>query len=374
MIVHVFTGERYHLVPSIAKGYATVYNKDVQHCFLLMGSNHIDKVLYDKVFNEVGFTNYHFVMSKWQLFGQLWKNRNYSILFHAGDYIHFLIAFVAGCNHVNWVCWGAGASIHHNWKSMLSIPLKCWIYHRFYSIVTLMNADRVSIIHDFKVSHGKIKTIPYTVTDTASPYDEICLRLLKKANVTSREKPVVLLGNNPGNIRYYIELMELLRPFKGKICVHCMMNYSLVRNQQYYDFIRYGYELFGDDFHSNEEFYQGTENYANYMNMCDIYMCGNPDQTGLGALGMVLRLGKKIYVTGKNYDWAIKECGVRVFHLSDLSTFGDFVKPLSDEEKMHNYQVMLNRRILLPIQWREYLHQLDLVGKQDKYDRCNHRS
>lgn len=359
MVVHVFTAERYHLVPRLAKGYVTTYRNKAQHRILLVGSANTNKVIYDKLFKEAEFSDYHFVTTKWQLYRLLRRNRNHSILFHAGSYSYFLIAFAAGCHHVNWVCWGAGASIRNNWKSKATASLKSWVYRRFESIVTLMNDDRESIIRDFRVKPDRIKTIPYASAGEKNPRSEICQRLLNVGGKQPADKPLVFLGNNPSNMGYYVKLMDLLYPFRGKIRVQCMMNYSVNRNQAYNDFINHGQEVFGDDFRSNEEFHEGLENYINYMNTCDIYICGFPDQSGLGALNTVLELGKKVYVTGKNYTWATKECGAIVFNVNEISDYDEFVKPLSDKEIEHNVQVIKSRRALPPKQWREYLHKIN---------------
>lgn len=362
MIVHILTAKRYHLVPGIVKGFATVYKDDAQHRFLLIGDSYTDWSRYKELFHKIGFDDYQFVLSKRQLFCQLWRNRKHPVLVHADSYLHFLLAFASGCRNVSWVCWGAGASIQDNKKSKITAPLKSWMYHRFYSIVTLMEEDRKSIIRDFKIPPSKINTIPYASCGGLSLRNEICLRLLKENMTANSEKPIVLLGNNPNNMKYYIQLMDMLSPFKGKISVHCMMNYSLNKDQRYEDFINHGKNIFGDDFQSDEEFYRGSENYVNYMNRCDIYMCGCPDQTGLGALNTVLQLGKKVYVTGKNYEWGIKECDAVVFNINDVNDYDDFVKPLSESQKMHNSNAIRNKKQIPPKLWKEYLHQLNALG------------
>lgn len=362
MVVHVLTAKRYHLVPGISKGFVKVYKDDAQHRVVLIGDDQTDWSLYMEAFKKVDFIDYHFVLSRYQLFSQLWKNRKHSILFHAGSYSDFLLAFASGCRNVNWVCWGSGASKRNNIKSKMSAPLKSWIYRRFHTIVTLMEEDRMSIIRDFMVRPEQIKTIPYAFHEGLSLRGEICLRLLKEKREVRREKPIVLLGNNPGNLNCYIQLMNILSPFKGRIRVHCMMNYSLNKDQRYEDFIKHGMALFGDDFQSDEEFYYGAENYANYMNRCDIYMCGSPNQSGLGALYTVLQLGKKVYITGKNFEWATKECGAVVFNVSDVFDYDDFVKPLTEEQKIHNSIAIRTKKAQSPKLWKEYLHHLNISG------------
>ena len=81
MIVHIFTAERYHLVPSIARGFITTYRSDAQHRVVLSGSTKTHKELYDRLFREADFTDYYFAFTRKQLFDFLRQNKNHSILF-----------------------------------------------------------------------------------------------------------------------------------------------------------------------------------------------------------------------------------------------------------------------------------------------------
>lgn len=361
MIVHIFTAKRYHLVPGISKGFATTYNNDAQHRFLLFGNSSVNTSLYDNLFSAIGFKDYVFCQSRFQLFRELWRNRKQAILFHAGSYYQFVMAYLAGCKNINWVCWGSGTSIRNTLKSRITAPLTRWIYHQFNSIVTLMDDDRTTIIRDFKLNPDIIHTIPYASNGGVHVRDAICLRLLKERaeKRESKIKPVVLLGNNPSNINYYIKLMNLLKVYKGRIKVQCMMNYSVIKNEKYHEFIRLGHELFGDDFRSNEEFHEGDESYVCYMNTCDIYMCGNPNQTGLGAMFTTLKLGKKVYVTGKNYNWAKEHFGAIVYDIKDIADFDTFIKPLTIQEQMHNYNSIIPQKSENANLWRAYLKKID---------------
>ena len=62
-----------------------------------------------------------------------------------------------------------------------------------------------------------------------------------------------------------------------------------------------------------------------------------PEQTGLGATHRCLRLGKKLFLCGANYDYA-KQIGCYIGHVQDLDTvtYEEFITPLSLEQKVHN--------------------------------------
>lgn len=361
MIVHVFTADRYHLVPLISKGFATVYKNDANHFFLFYGTKNTNFLMYSKSLNEVGFTDYSFCNTTLSYIRLIKKHRRDSILFHAGSYSWFLYAFVCGCRYVNWVCWGSGAQINNRGLSYFVSPLKRVLYKHFSSIVTLMDEDRKSIIHDFGVPQHKIFTISYmSLGDCITEYDILSKRLLNQ-NKGMNGKPSILLGNNPGCIKYYILLLRDLAKFSGQVVIHCMLNYSLKKDDDYNELCRIGTSLFSSDFICDETFYSDRIDYIHYMNQCDIYICGNERQSGLGAIETCLKLGKKVYLTGKNLSWIRQEFDAIVFDsksLSDIS-FSRFVMPLNQKEKELNYFSSIRRRSKHTARWREYLQMLN---------------
>lgn len=356
MVVHVFTAERYHLVPTIVKGFATFYSKDTDHRFILHGTKTMNKGIYERLFEDIGFSNYYFSHSYSQLVCYLWKNRLFPILFHAGSYSHFVISFLLRCTNVNWVCWGSGSAILNSKLSKISAPIKKCIYKRFKTIITLMEEDRQSLIRDFRLNPENVVTIPYASGGGKSPREEISLQLFKNVSKKNR-KTIILLGNNPGNIPYYIWMMKNLVRFKGKIQVHCMMNYSLKKDKEYVDFISMGRSLFENDFYSDEIFYS-DDDYVRYMNVCDIYICANPNQSGLGAIGTCLMLGKKIYLTGKNLSWIRSFYNAIVFDISEIDNGDDFLISLTNEERNHNRNSFINKLKEPALLWHHFFMRL----------------
>lgn len=363
MIIHVFTADRLQLVPLISKGFATIYKDDAESFFLFYGTKSTDFSLYSKIMTNIGFSNYVFCKSRFEFLRFVVKNRNHPFLFHAGSYSWFIIAFLCGCKNVNWVCWGSGSQINKRNLSALSSPVKRAIYYKFSSIITLMDDDRWSLVRDFGISESKVRTISYmSLGDAINNYDLLSKELLLSGSCKAiSAKPSVLLGNNPSCIKSYFTLLKQLERFKGQISIHCMLNYSLNKNKEYYDLCRLGSSLFSSDFVCDEVFYPERSDYIRYMNSYDIYICGSERQSGIGAIETCLKLGKKIFLTGKNFNWIKNEFNAVIFEVDSLNdiSYSDFVAPLSREEMLYNYNSSISRKAKYTAKWREYLSELD---------------
>lgn len=366
MVVHIFTAGRYHLVPSIASGFVTTYMSDAKHIIILCGNKNLNKKRYDDMFSELNFSDYSFCQSFFSYLRLIYKYRKNSILFHEGHYHWYLIAIFLGCKNIHWVCWGSGARIFNNVRSYLSTPIKKYIYKKFKSIITLMEPDRISIIRDFGVLPTKIQTISYASSTKKADRNRINLlcRELANSDRIKTDKPVVLLGNNSTCIKSYINMLYCLQQYHGKIKVQCMLHYSLTKDKTYNRLIEIGKSIFGDDFRSNEEFYDDRESYVRYMNKCDVYICGVEKQTGLGAINTCLKLGKKIYITGKNLEWIVNEYKSIVFPVQLITkdySLDEFLKPLTIEEKSFNYDSVIGRFESQQEKWHNYLKWADTL-------------
>lgn len=361
MILHVFTANRYHLVPTISKGFITKYN-NFEHKFVLFGDKNLNKDLYNDLFKPLNFSNYVFCSSLTEFYSIMHEHNKYPILFHAGNYSWFFISRIAGCVNVNWVNWGAGAAIGKSVKSKLFTPMKKYLYKKFNSIIVLMHGDKESLISDFKVNEEKISVLPYSSSNYNDHFNLYAKLLIENEceTVDINYKPLVLLGNNSNNIDGYISLIRRLKPYAGKIRLQCMLHYSLEKNEKYYELIELGKKIYGEDFRSNEEFYEDFKDYINYMNTCDIYICNSEKQTGLGAIYTTLSLGKKIYITGKNLSW-ILSLNALVFDTEDIVEnfqYEMFIKPLTQDEKNKNLNSIQKMREKGKNNWDKYLDKI----------------
>ena len=362
MIIHVFDACRLHLVPAISRGFVKNYSQGISHMFVLFDKNNMYRQKYQELYSELSFTNYVFFQSMSEFSHIILKHKKYPIIFHSGAYSWFMLAIFLGARSLHWVCWGAGSSINrNNIKSILMTPIKRWIYNRFQTIITLMDDDKRTIVEDYHVSSNNINVISYASDEGKSPYNELMLKLIMEEK-EQKQKPLVLLGNSPRCFSSYFEMLPRLAQYKGKIRVQCMNHYSLIRDDAYNQLISLGKDLFGDDFRSNEEFYN-FEDYVHYMNTCDIYICSVDRQSGLGAASNCLKLGKKVYVHGKNYNWLKDHLKCVIFDTDQITpslSYEDFISPLSKKDQIFNYNAVVQDIIDSAKKWHEFYKSIDV--------------
>ena len=172
------------------------------------------------------------------------------------------------------------------------------------------------------------------------------------------KKVKVLLGNNTWCLSDYYEILKIISGYKDLIQVNCMFQYPQILESDKKDFVCYGKSIFGEDFAIDEKMMQTIE-YINYMNQYDIYICSCNNQSGLGAISTCLKLGKKIFISGVNYEW-INSQGFKVFHINDLLN-KDWLLELNDNVKDFNFSNWYKTRITLKAQWCAYLK--DIICK-----------
>lgn len=358
MIVHVLNLNlvAYQLNFSVIRIYIRLYKDAISEnekpFFLLYGQTNeeiIDK--YNEIYDELNWTDFCYCTTRKELHKFIRNYRTNPYLLHGMTYKGIFEMITSSAKNLNWVCWGAGTRINYkNWKSVVFTPVKYWLYHHFRTTIVLLKGDKQTLERYFGMKN--IIMLPYYMEKherMQNVYDS--LRNISK----NSSKPVVYLGNSGNCMDSYFELLNRLERFAGKIELHCMLQYMAPPVAKRKDeLISLGTRLFGKDF-CPDITYMAPESYLQYMNRCDVYICGAKEQSGLGAIGVCLTLGKKIYITGKNYTHIMGQ-SYKVFELSELDD--NFCIPLSEEDSYRNYK--LQYAILEPIkkQWLGYLRTL----------------
>ena len=372
MIIHVFNAQMYHLSPGIIKGLLNGFRVTISKIILLEDGD-VNRAKYESIFEEFNFKDYYFCSSDFDSLFKIFHNYIDSpILFHGGSFERWNAAFKAGCKNVNWICWGGDASksvgrrktqslikriigrIYDEW----SFCRKKKQYKQFHTIVALIEPDRQTIVHDFNIPVDRVEVIPYRynlINSTKVLTDE----LYNEGKAQIKKKPLVLIGNSPMNAPFYMQMVDVLKKFAGRIEVHCMYQYPHKADNTYMNLYRLGKKNFGDDFFIDEQFMNKDE-YLRYLNLTDIYVCSNPEQTGIGAINGLFRLGKKMYITGKNYEYA-QGIGCSVHNSNDIAhiDYDEFVKPDSRVIKDSNKTALENFRLKAFEKWSFYFKRID---------------
>ena len=322
-----------HLTLNIIRELNSDYNiSDVSHRFLMYGIRDADTDdKYGKLENELSIS-LNYIESEKALSSYLKDKSNYTILIH-GDMFPCIKQSVRTNSSVSWICWGYIPPKGHKFLlSNISFFLRKKVYRKLRNVVCLLSSDKKEFARIYNLTN--IMVLPYW---GPKGYDVLDKYSIEKHN----HKPLnVYLGNSGYNYQSYMDILVKLAKYKGLIKVHVMFQYpdwpdekELVRKK--------GLEIFGDDFVLDETM-MDIDTYRYYMAQCDVYICGDQSQTGLGAIHLSLYIGTKVFITGNNLDWE-KELGSIVFDVDNINNmnFNSFSRELLFDEKEHNKNVVI---------------------------------
>lgn len=357
MIVHILNLRTFQLNKNLIRGFYEISSNDssINPYFLIYG-RHIEKEVkkHLDLFEQVGITNYSFAYSATDLYHLARKFKKYSFLLHGMTYTCMSTLILSGVK-LNWVCWGAGASINkQNWKSILFTPAKILIYHRFHNITALMTGDKVSLERDYLLN--RVEVLPY-YPSTIVHFKENLIKLNKTS--IHRAKFAILLGNSANCISSYYKLLDRLSRFKGLVTINCMMQYPQINKQTLSNLKNKGEAIFGKDSFFCDTEMLDTKAYFDYMSQFDIYVCGRAEQSGLGAANTSILLGKKVFLTGKNLQW-MRSRGFLVYDLNDIEndSESDFFNLPTEEQKKINFEKQYTDTEEIKNRWIQYLQKI----------------
>lgn len=345
---HVFSAKTYHLTPHLIE--STIEKIPNDHFFIIMGPENVpvNWKLYSSLFQKLNFKKFLFATSLSELRQIADLDKKSLIILHGDSYIRMLYFYKKKYKNVHWVCWGSGTKINKSLKSYFSAILKKKIYKFFKSIITLNEVDHIELQRNFKLS--KIHTIPYL----GSLHN---MQNFKKENLQStKSNNLVYIGNNSSCLPSYPEMIRKLAQFSPAVGVQCMLNYDLVEDEFYTNLKNEAVLLFGDKFRMNTEFYE-LQDYPDYMNKCDIYICNVDRQSGLAAIYITLVLGKKLFLRGNNYNF-IKSLGCIIYNVDEIEKMSseDFLSPLALSSKEINFDIIM-----------EYLDDNNIIRKWNNF-------
>ena len=355
MITHIFIADFYHLSVPLIKGIIEHFSMR-EHFFILYGKHNNDvKEKYLELFKEKKMENYVFLEDKYSFF-QFIKHKNQTHYIMHGSTYYIMACLVFLKRKVSWVYWGGSSSIRDNYKSRLSACIKSFVYRKFSHIVTLMTADSTTLKRDFGVDSV---VIPY-YTSTKEENKNLYFKFINDSIIKKTLLPIrVLIGNSAHNMNSYIISLSLLKRLNRCVDVHCMMQYPNISEERMNTFKKQCENVFGKTVTMDTQMLNSTE-YREYINSFDVYVCAAESQTGLGAISTCLSLGKKVFITGKNYDWTISKKNI-IYHLDDLKSISEkeFIEPLSAEEKFYNLNNQYVGLDEIKLKWIDFYNMID---------------
>ena len=284
-----------------------------------------------KLFNEKGdkikIIN---KLSKKELSKLIDKNDN--IILHGISYKAIFQLVLYNLAPLHYVCWGSGTRINKNFQSVISYPFKLFIYKKQKNIITLLDGDKKDLNKYFGLINVSTLSYPsYKTKEELLLYDQ-----LKGDNY----ERIIYVGNSGHSIDYYFRSLDIIAPLKKDFDeIHYMLQYGI--NHESDEFIRFKKQadkIFGEKLFIDIDYLNFTD-YLKYMSRCTTYICPSPVQTGLGAISNCLRMGKKVYAIGKNFE-RYRNMGCVIFDYNNI--YKTFLEILTDSQIKYNKQVLSN--------------------------------
>lgn len=348
-IYHIFPVRATHLVLDISESLIKYFN-DNEMSIILIGDSSDSYKYYVELFSNFSFNNYHICKNIYE-FIRLNVDKKFPIIVHSDRIQWLAILSIYNFKNINWVNWGSGLRLNRNFKSFIIYPFKLLIYKNLKNIVVLSSQDMVDIKKYFYIK--KVFLISYI--SKLNDSDEFEYNIIDFKD-KKREYINVLFGNNVTCILFYIQYLDVLTKIKNQIKIQCMLNYFLDNNNnEYKQLILKGEKLYGDNFSVNTDTYN-LNDYIDYINKFDVYVCDVKRQTGLGAIYTCLRIGKKIYLSGNNFNF-ISSLGCKIFHCDELK-----INPETILIPLCKNDIELNRKIIF-----EYLDSKNLIFKWNQF-------
>lgn len=329
-IYHIFPAHMFHLSAQIIKAFSTqlmMFN----HAFIVYSASEKEKDVYLELSKVINYS-LMILQSPSEVRAYLKKNDN--ILVHSLIPPVTRTLILHHYKNVSVVCWGSGIKLN-SFRNYLLYPIKFLLYHSFKNMITLMTPDA-----DYLKKYYLIRNVhnqPYIGEREL----ELERYLEKRVQSKSNKKPCIFIGNNHSCLTSYLDITRhyMLRlGNRGKICY--MLNYDLDTNLPEYKELIEVCTKNNIIYEIDQQIYNLYE-YAAYIDRCDIYICGEMRQTGLAAIYTALRLKKKIYLNGNNYNW-IKQIGCYTHHINELkeNNVDDLLRPEEESILESNYKII----------------------------------
>jgi hypothetical protein len=120
-----------------------------------------------------------------------------------------------------------------------------------------------------------------------------------------------------------------------------MLNYGREQDgAEVTNFIQKYTKIFGSAFDAWQETIPFDE-YTKIIATAPYYICPCRHQSGLGAIGLSIAMGKTIFLSGDNLSW-IRSIGVKVYDIASITDYSFeslFALRLTDKEKEENFRV-----------------------------------
>lgn len=191
---------------------------------------------------------------------------------------------------------------------------------------------------------------PLKRTDASKYIDD------KKINIGK----TILLGNSSTPTNCHRDIIDRLASMRNNksIKIICPLSYGDFEYRE--DVIRYGKNKFGDRFIPITE-YTSLEDYIEILKKCDVGIFNNNRQQGMGNIGILLALGKKVYIRKDTSMWDyFSGMGIKIYEIAQLEFIDDTDNIFFYENIIEGNVEIMNKVFSGKIdiqQWKKFMYE-----------------
>ena len=175
------------------------------------------------------------------------------------------------------------------------------------------------------------------------PADPERVNIYEKYIDNKDEKFNILLGNSATKENCHIEILKVLEHLKfNDIKIICPLSYG--DNEYAKNVIKIGKEIFKEKFVPITTYIE-YEDYISLLSTCKVGIFNNNRQQAMGNIGIMLKMGKKVYLRKNTVMWdEFEKDGICIYDVNDLSNISlKKIFSFNEKNKENNIQYMKKR-------------------------------
>ena len=304
--------------------------------------------------------NVKFMLAGNKSYGYILKRaqKNKSLFLHNISYLNnkllLTFAILSKIKKVYWIMWGQDLYCYRTAKSKLNEFCRRRLIRNLRGIIFHVKGD-----YDLAKKWYNTKAMYFRggYSSDFSVFEKFNPKLNHREDVS--EVCRIQVGNSASPLNRHIDAFEKLKKLDlNNVEIYVPLSYA-GRKEYIESVIEKGKAFWGDKFFPIIDFMSGEE-YSQYLNSIDISIFNMDRQMALGNITQLALMGKKVYINDYTTSWDFyNEHGVKLFAFNKIDfdnrdiIRNDFLKPLSFEEKIQNFEMTKKRHKQFYHNWKK---------------------
>ena len=302
--------------------------------------------------------NVEFKMTGNKSYGDILSNalKCKSLFLHNISYLNnkllLTFAFLSKIKKVYWIMWGQDLYCYRTSSAKLNEFCRRSLIRNLRGIIFHVKGD-----YELAKKWYNTKALYFQggYSSDFSEFEKFNPRLNNSERVSEFYR--IQIGNSASLQNRHIDALEKLKKLNlDNVEIYVPLSYA--GSKEYIEsVIETGKAFWGDNFFPMTDF-MSSEDYSQYLSSIDIAVFNMDRQMALGNITRLALMGKKVYINDYTTSWDFyDDHGVKLFAFNKIDfdnkdASGEFLKPLSFEEKIKNFDMTKKRHEMFYDNWK----------------------